>query len=199
MRSEPENTLNAPHMEAKELALLDKYLPRGGSVLEFGAGGSTVYFFERGVNRLVSVESDQSFLEALAKRPVLQGRDWLPLHADIGPVEAWGWPVSDSPEDSWLNYHQLVWSRFQDRNFDLILIDGRFRVACACQAVLHCANPSVNIIVHDFLDRLAKYRPILQFCKIVEAADTMIACEIRPGYERESLLAILEEHKFDPA
>ncbi|MDR1125613.1 MAG: hypothetical protein LBM64_06080 [Deltaproteobacteria bacterium] len=164
-----------PKMTAGDIDLLVKITPRDGAVLEFGCGGSTQFFFENGVRKLCSVESDRQWIETLMENPVVSvnhkyGR-WLPYHADIGPVGEWGNPVSKKPAVCWLDYHQSCWEKFGGNDFDLVLIDGRFRVACLCQTLLRCP-PDTGIAFHDFWDR-PEYHVVLDFVDVLGRSEKL--------------------------
>ena len=65
---------------------------------------------------------------------------------------------------------------FEGGSFDVVLVDGRFRTACALKSLQH-ATPATRVLVHDF----APYRPyhaILDWYDLVEAADTLVV--LRP-------------------
>ena len=188
-----------PRMTESETALLQAIVPQGGRVLEFGAGGSTQFFFEHGVQELVSVESDGEWLKTLVSSPLIRlqlkyGR-WLPLHVDIGPTGAWGAPVSSSLDARWLEYHLFCWSHIENKHFDLALIDGRFRVACACQVLFHCTNSDVVVAFHDFWIR-QEYHAILEFFDQKHSADSLCVMTPKPDLDWKRLGLVLQEHLF---
>ncbi len=55
---------------------------------------------------------------------------------------------------------------------DLVLVDGRFRVACALQAIVN-TMPGVEIMIHDFFAR-QHYYDVLHFADIVDCADNLV-------------------------
>lgn len=192
-----------PRMSEAELELFTSAIPRGGYALEFGCGGSTPYFFEQGIKTLVSVESDRAWLEKLRATPLLQHflrkKSWVPLHADIGQTGEWGYPTTQ-PNLAWLNYHQFLWEHIADKNFDFILVDGRFRVACACQSLLHIARTDIPIMVHDFWDREeAGYHALLQFCNVLDRADTAVILRAKPDLNWRELARLLLSVQFNPS
>ena len=56
----PEESLQ-PQMSEAEVALMGKYTP-DDCILEFGSGGSSAFFAEKGVRQLSSVESDREWI-----------------------------------------------------------------------------------------------------------------------------------------
>lgn len=53
---------------------------------------------------------------------------------DIGEVRNWGYPKNTTVNESWLSYSRAILTYGLEA--DLVLVDGRFRVACALHAVL---------------------------------------------------------------
>lgn len=191
-----------PCMNEKELALLDRHIPFGGNVLEFGCGGSSPHFLGQGVRALTSVESDKAWLETLVRNSLLRHfflkQRWFPIHADIGATGEWGYPTSRMPRASWLRYHAASWEAMPDTAFDLILIDGRFRVACFCQSLLRCGNSDVKIIMHDFWNR-PHYRIVLEFADAVDRAHSSVVLRPKPDLDWKKLCLALQEYQFNPA
>ena len=191
-----------PYMSDAECALLDRYIPKAGRVLEFGAGGSTQHFFARGAAHVTSVESDARWISDIAREEGMleriEAKQWLPIHGDIGPTKEWGKPVVSTPQHSWLQYHQQCWGMLPDAAFDLILIDGRFRVACLCQSLLHCPREDVIFVIHDFWNR-PKYHVALALCEEVERADTSVALRRKTETDWKLLCLTLQAYQFDPS
>jgi hypothetical protein len=80
----------------------------------------------------------------------------------------WGNPGKDSNLEDWVKYNGAIY--FLDKNLiskiDLILIDGRFRVAC-CLKCFDVINNDCFIAVDDFFKR-PEYNILLEFFDIVE-------------------------------
>ena len=189
-----------PHMSEAEIALLAKYIPKGGNILEFGCGGSTKFFFENGAAFVASVESDMAWIDTLAQnstvRKALGEKRWRILPANIGPVGEWGTPADPNPSLLWLNYHEKCWQRIDAGAVDLALIDGRFRVACFCQTLLRCTNPDLVLVMHDFWNR-PQYHCILHFCTVLDQVDTLAVFRKKNPLEKPLLEQLLHAHTFN--
>lgn len=179
-----------PHMSASEIALFERQLAGKASLLEFGCGGSTVTA-ARQVPRIVSVDSDPAWLAKVAGDPALAECDFTPFHADIGPVGEWGYPVDERRMRDWPRYHAAVW-RGMRGSPDVVLVDGRFRVACILQSLIHCA-PACPLLVHDFRDRL-QYHVVLEHSDIVASADTLVVLRAKPAIDGKAVLHDLFDH-----
>ena len=188
-----------PWMTDEELECFRKWIPQGKAALEFGMGGSTRFFFENGIARLDSVESDPSWLKAMAHDPFLAHfirKKRLLLHyADIGPVRQHGLPRS-MQHPSWITYHQSVWQSVDANTLALILIDGRFRLACACQALLRCTRRP-PLLIHDFSGR-PEYHAILEFTDVLDSAGTSVVLRQKQDVDFRALALVLQSAQFEP-
>jgi hypothetical protein len=137
-------------MSPAEIDRFTELLAASANYLEFGCGGSTLLAARAGV-RAISVEADPDWLLQVAadetiSRAVEAGR--LTLHyADIGPVGRWSRPKSTTPRAAWARYWLSVWSAVEEAP-DLVLVDGRFRAACAIVSLM--ASPTALVLVHDY-------------------------------------------------
>ncbi len=79
----------------------------------------------------------------------------------------WGNPGPNSTETQWINYsnHIRNLSKEEQEKIDLILIDGRFRVAC-CLKCFDVIKSSCLIAFDDFLNR-KNYHIVLDYYDIV--------------------------------
>jgi predicted O-methyltransferase YrrM len=127
-----------PWITFRAIDWLDRYLTPEMSVFEYGAGGSTLYFAKR-VRSVVSVEHDEGFFkwvqEILARRALDNCQ--LMLHTPQ--------PCTDSSQpfasyqdkyrgQCFESYVRAI-DGYPDRSFDLVLVDGRARLACVKQAI----------------------------------------------------------------
>lgn len=154
-RQERRFTLGLPEMTRAETALLRRLVRDAGTMVEFGAGTSTFFALACGVRRMVSVESDPGWIARLREDrrcadAEASGRLTL-FHADIGPVRDRGYPVDRRRMDLWAAYADAPWP-FCEEEVDVVLVDGRFRVACALTAALRC-GPRTAILIHDYAKR----------------------------------------------
>ena len=188
-----------PHMTIDELVLLAEILPKNATILEFGCGGSTQFFYEHGAEKIISIDSDKGWLEKLLTNPIVStyykyGK-WLPLYVDIGRVRSWGAPCTKTPRPCWLNYHQHCWRLFSERDFDLILVDGRFRVACVCQTLLRCGGTDLLFAIHDFRDR-PEYHVLLEFIDVINQVDTLGIFKAKAAIDWRKLAVVIQDHQF---
>ena len=189
-----------PQMSEAEVALMDKYTP-DGCILEFGAGGSSAFFAKKGVRQLISVESDREWINRMllsnsTLREWAKARRWCPFHAQIGATGEWGFPLAQEPEVAWLNYHQAIWNAVDALGLDFVLVDGRFRVACALQLLLRSRKKTPRILVHDFTPR-EYYHVLLKFFDVIEQADTAVILERKEPVLFADVALYLQLYQFD--
>ena len=163
-----------PRMTQAELALFTATLANKQAYLEFGCGGSTLVALNSGLKRIVSVESDPSWIRKLRGRQDIHEAEASKrlafCHADIGAVGDWGAPREDKSFREWPKYYTDVWLR-HDSSYEAILIDGRFRVACALMSAIF-APEDCAVIVHDYNNRL-NYSAIEKYFDVIDTVDTM--------------------------
>lgn len=162
-------------MTEKELFLLQKALMQSQNYLEFGSGNSTVMATEtETIRQITVVESDASFWkEKLLSIPSIKHavhtKRIKPLLINIGTTGEWGYPIDNSCQNQWPLYSSLA---FQEKaSYDLVLVDGRFRVACILQACLNCSSET-KIMIHDFFNR-PYYFVVCPFLKLEKRVDTL--------------------------
>src|SRR5277367_3658000 len=127
--------------------------------LEYGSGGSTILAAAL-KKPFVSVDTDRLFLQSLRRKIGAVTAAQRLLHADIGLTGPWGIPFpAGKPSlqklNKWKAYPKTPWPFInQDDYPDLVLIDGRFRVATALTCCIHMsACSTAKILVDDYADR----------------------------------------------
>ena len=190
-----------PHMSDDEIACYRRHLARASSVVEFGVGGSTVLAAEIPVGTLHAIDSDPAWIDAVTKHPAVQrliddGRAFF-FHANIGAVGAWGKPTDRDRPISCAEYARLPCS-----DPDLIFIDGRFRVACAMQALLSTGGDTV-IAIHDFWPKRSqqwparRYLAIWPFVRTIERAGTLGIFRRAPWFVKPLARLVLRRYRYD--
>lgn len=161
-------------MTENELNLLQNELKNAHCYLEFGSGNSTSLAASlHNIHRMDIIESDNSFfmekvcIVPSVKEALDSGR--LVYHyIDIGKTGLWGYPLTTECLDSWPDYHKKAFKT--GINYDLVLVDGRFRIACVLQACLKCSNKT-HILIHDFFNR-PSYFVVAPFLNLIKQVDT---------------------------
>ena len=139
-----------------EIDFLDNQLVKSRKFLEFGSGASTLMALNNANISVVSIDTSQEYVEYLSKEieilrlPIEKVRF---LVLDIGPTGWWGRPLDNSCAIKFPDYSRVPFEEIKSMDFtpDLVLIDGRFRIATFLNTILHC--PQSTIIFDDYFDR----------------------------------------------
>jgi hypothetical protein len=163
---------------------------------EFGSGGSTVWAVREGL-AVKGVESDAKWVNALKSK---LGKHCQVEAVDIGPTGEWGYPLSQEYSDKFPDYSRAI-HRHQTP-FDLILVDGRFRVACVISAIQHVLDhqkdpQKARFFIHDFWNR-PQYHVVLDFLDIVERVDNAGLFKIKEGVDCMALESLWQEYAKQP-
>jgi hypothetical protein len=144
-------------MSESEITMIRKYLynePQTKTMLEWGCGGSTLYF-SNFTKHYFSVEHDLVWAETVAKEIVSRGRRNICLNY-IPNVNNF--------------YKYIKYPKRMNLMWDFVLIDGRFRTACA-MSILKYITPLTKVFFHDFPAR-DYYHHILEYYNIIEQVTT---------------------------
>jgi hypothetical protein len=136
--------------DADRVTLGDLYL-NAQSVFEYGLGESTLIAAHTGVPRYSGIDSDAVWVSQARENSKLEHFRFN--FADIGTSKAWGRPQNPLLQKIQYNY-QIAPLVVEDESFDVYLVDGRYRVACACVSFLHAIKTggnmdTVRVGVHD--------------------------------------------------
>ena len=107
---------------------------------EFGSGGSTniASYYKL---KTYSVESDIKWHEKLKKYGIIANYITVDLNSSN-----LGYPGNNTNINNWKKYIQAYKKEY---NADIILIDGRFRVACALDIFSKIRNDTA-VLIHDY-------------------------------------------------
>jgi hypothetical protein len=184
---------DVPFMPERNVAALADGLLTARCYLEYGSGGSTVFAAKTGVASIVSVESDCAWRDRVAAKLSANCSNRLHLiHVDIGPTKRLGYPRGAAFRAKFRNYPLAGWRLCEEADLspDLVLIDGRFRLACVLATLLH-AKPGCRVLLDDYKWR-RRYHRVEEFAKpsrmIGRMAEFMVPgdlprAEIRRAFE----------------
>lgn len=133
-------------MTFQSISVLERNLTKGCSVFEYGGGGSTLYFLDKGAN-VITVEHDQVWFDELDKQIYEDGlpNNWSGLM--IKPTDR---PIEEESDASdpdhytssarefdelWFKDYVTSIDRYSDSSFDFVVIDGRSRPSCMKHSV----------------------------------------------------------------
>lgn len=152
-----------------------------GCILEYGSGGSTVVASEMEGKTIYAVESDKQWAENLrtylSASPKTRSNAEV-IHVDIGPTKEWGHPSDMRHVRKFPAYPFGFWMRDGAMAPEVILIDGRFRLACFYATALMTRQP-VKVLFDDYGDRPA-YHAVEELFPVIEEIGRMAAFNVFP-------------------
>jgi hypothetical protein len=155
-----------PHLAPNDKQLFYKYLDKATNYFEFGSGGSTYQAALR--TNIVSIHSIESDFAWYTRMVSLLGDNphvKLIYNEIDAKANTWGHPGPASTKEQKMRYSEQI--RMLDTSgLDLILIDGRFRVAC-CLKSFDVISDDCLIAFDDFLNRPV-YHVVLEYYNIIE-------------------------------
>jgi len=184
-----------------EQNLLDKYLKNSENYFEYGSGGSTFQSLKhKNLKRVYSIENDFAWIEKLRTYKFISASEkshrLVFTYINIGPTKKWGYPTNLKYKDKFPSYIE----RFNDKNIkngtDLILVDGRFRVACILNAVLN-AQPNTIIMVHDYSYR-PYYHVVGKYLKFVDKEGSLYVFKVKKQVDKTEVKNLYNQYKFNP-
>lgn len=165
--------------------------------LEFGSGGSTVLAARLG-KQGVSIEGDGYYCRDVRRKLRGVSHDMQLFHVNIGRTGEWGYPLDQRPTDSnvaaWRRYVGKPFDKLGDGFYDLVLVDGRFRVACALQTIAEAKKrkASLRLLVDDYHDAeepRPHYYAIEKYARMTGTAGRIAIFDIEAG----DLIAVPDE------
>jgi hypothetical protein len=174
-----------PYMTPAEINLFTQYRDKSRSYFEFGCGGSTV-FCDSPQRKSKSVDNNPEWLEKI--RPLV-GQTTELIYVNTGPVVEYGNPVNPNEITGFANYSLTFQSR--DATTDLVLVDGRFRVACALQVAM--SDYTGPVLLHDA--QRPEYQPLFKFFTILERAENLVALRVKSTINKQEAADLWEIYK----
>ena len=174
--------------------------------VEFGSGGSTCLAARLG-KPFVTVESDKKFLRAVKDKIVSVGYynpDRQSFHyADVGFTGPLGKPVyflklSGQRKANFRRYSDFPLPPHGSLGLpDLVLIDGRFRVACALKSIQALQDSEGWLIVVDDYGKRESYEVIKKFAHEVRRIGHMAVFQKKSDIDAAELSAAIKRFELD--
>ena len=187
-------------MSEIEKAAFDNAVVKSKHYLEVGLGGSTLRALRMSRAAIYAVESSLGWIETMRRYAALRRAEGKRLHihtVDIGPTGEWGYPTDESKNENFPAYSSSIYQAIDPGKLDLILIDGRFRVACAFNAVLKChRNKGMKILIHDYTRR-PYYAAVCKYMEPIAMSETLGQFVIKPDPDLEEVARDYEAFMMD--
>lgn len=180
--------------DGKENALLfKKYIQSCKVYSEYGCGLSTDYVINETNCFIISVDSFSEWVGLVKKRTDYSEKLNI-YYIDVGDVGDWGRPIDDRKRENFKDYTDQLWE--QNLKPDLVLIDGRFRVACFLTCLLKAPIGTV-IIFDDYINR-PEYHVVEEFLEIKETSGRQAVFILKAFIpsEKNRIIETLEKFRY---
>ncbi|HVN30184.1 MAG TPA: hypothetical protein VMT64_16915 [Candidatus Binataceae bacterium] len=190
-----------PYLENEGSRVFQAALQNCSFYLEYGSGGSTV-LAARLKKRFISVETDRHYLTCVRRKIGELAPDQCLLHADVGLTGPWGTPfrrrATPTRISRWIAGLEQPWRLIRHGDApDLVLIDGRFRVAATLICCDHLkASPQTSIFVDDYVTD-SNYHPIENFATLAGTVGRMAIFHPAPAVDLDALRIAIAHYSAD--
>ena len=173
-------------MNDNEIVLLEKYYRKSQNYFEFGAGGSTCCAIKNNVENIESVETDNYWINKLTKNNLIINKlnekklkiYLFPLNFEWTKAISWNSNhkeyLKTCDKSTWRYYSKII--RKCDLKLDLVLVDGRFRVASTLETIKK-VDENCFILIHDYYSHSNNtsrgYDFVEKYLDIIEHIDTL--------------------------
>lgn len=190
-------------MTSDEITLFDETIKKSRYYLEFGLGGSTIRTLLKSNAMVFSVDSSSEWIDELREYSyirMMENQRLKLFHVNIGPIRKWGHPVDKGiNKEKFPYYSGYVFDQIKNVKLDTVLIDGRFRVACALKTIMEYSNKgNILLLIHNFWNRYHKYHVLLNYLVEVNRADKLSLFSIKKNVDLDSVKNNYEIYKYDP-
>lgn len=158
---------------------------------EYGAGQSTAWVLENTSCTIYSVDTSDEWVQKVRSGAGDSSRLDI-RHVDLGPVGDWGRPKTYEFRNNFTTYVNSIWER--DEKPDLVLIDGRFRVACFLSSLIH-ADAGTIIIFDDYTNR-PHYRIVEEFLDPVSTCGRQACFVVSGDLNQDDVSTMLEQFRY---
>jgi len=172
------------------------------SVFEYGLGESTLVAAHTAVPRYAGVDSDAEWVMQTRNNVVekYQSDHFRFFFADIGKTGLFGTPDDPTLQKNEYDY-QIAPLILELDAFDVYVVDGRYRVACACISFLHAMKygadmSKVQVAIHDNDQRKRGYAAIKEVADVVVENKKLWVYRLKPETTQEQLFDLWDE-SFD--
>jgi hypothetical protein len=167
-------------------------LPQAATYAEYGVGKSSLWVLANTRASIFAVDTSQYWIDLVRSKASESASrfniDWI----DLGPIGWAGRPKNYARRAAFQNYIESPWNR--DQKPEVILVDGRFRVACFLYSLAN-ADPGATIFFDDYEDR-DHYHVVEEFLKPTRFCGRQAIFDVPAMLDREALLAEYEKFQY---
>lgn len=195
----------SPLMTSEEIQFFRQELSKADAYLEFGVGGSSaVASTYPNLQCYKGIDSSKDWIEQVSKEDTIaklfeKGIAEL-KYVDIGKTGRLGYPVDNTTFTLWPKYSNEGFAKCHARaNHRLVLLDGRFRVACFCKLLLAMDQEEASkthMLIHNY--RWEAYHVIEEFADLIEMHGGLALLQKKSNADPTSLKRTALEFEHEP-
>lgn len=170
--------------------LFKKLLEEAKYYGEYGVGSTTIHALKR-EKKIIAVDSSYAWINEVSKS-VRNGSTADLKYVNLGKVEDWGYPLGYTKKENFKLYRNYIWEKAEKP--DLVMIDGRFRVACFLTS-LRYANLKTKIYFDDYLTR-PFYHEVEEFEVPIEETTRAAVFIVNGSYDNEKLDYLIDKFEY---
>jgi hypothetical protein len=179
--------LRKPGLFEGDDRMFKAYAAKARAYGEYGMGASTNWMLANTDIPVHAVDTARPWVDSVIAANPDQPR-LTAIWIDVGPIQEWGYPVGYSHRHNFEAYRTAIWR--QATKPDLVLVDGRFRVACFLHS-LRVADPGTIIIIDDYALR-PDFHVVEELIPVSERCGRQVLF-VRPSSIDEAAVAELEQ------
>ena len=173
-------------------AAFKSLLPQTATYAEYGVGKSSLWVLANTHASILAVDTSEYWIDQVrGKAGESASRfdiDWV----DLGPIGWAGRPKNYARRAAFQRYIESPWNR--DRKPEVILVDGRFRVACFLYSLMK-ADAGTTIFFDDYKDR-HHYHIVEEFLMPTRFCGRQAIFDVPGTLDREGLIAEYEKFQY---
>ena len=165
-----------PLLKNNDKIMFYKFLNKADIYFEYGSGGSTYQAsLKKNIKKIYTIESDITWQNKLKKN--IKNKNITYFYNEMNTIpNTFGHPGKNATDTQKINYSNHIIEINKENNniisdtfCCLVLIDGRFRVAC-CLKCYDIINDYSLIAFDDFLNR-SEYHIVLEYFDVIEKTE----------------------------
>lgn len=173
-------------MKPEEQQLLKSYIKPTTRYFEWGSGGSTDTYSRLTQNTVVSIENYRQWCNLVSSVPYVKCRQkqGTLIYKCIVPypTKDAGYPVDPKHNGDFDEYINAI---VDYPNFDVVLVDARWRVACAMKTLDFIRDDTV-VFIHDANAKRQYYNVLFKWYEEIGRAASLVAMRRKKGVTRPS-------------
>ena len=167
--------------------LFKKYLKNCNIYFEYGVGDSTIWVLENTSSRIISVDTDKKWIN---KVDISKNKKRININLiNLGEIENWGRPKTYEYRKHFIDYISNVWTF--NIKADVILIDGRFRVASFLFSLISAKEGSI-IIFDDYTNR-SHYHVVEEILEVYKKCGRQVVFKVPKVFNKHLAKELLQK------